>query len=248
MDEDISVREWQELYRAGAFDSPNYSAMEKAGWYHWECSDKSLLYRTKRLAKVAEGIANPYILDNFVVRCRTISSRFDKIYDEISFCPFDTEDLSKYIHVTRDDPYHRRKWSLFTSRYGSEGPEFDCSNVQGIIRYINRLGPQLEQNVMPLFLAEGRAVRRYVHRHFHEPWEIPVYRDGEHRYSFKSRQDGSEHAVIAAASLEGIPSGFDPKLVDQIKGIYVYCSEIPERAAPAFQKATDKYHKREEER
>ena len=39
MKEEISVRQWQEKFRAGAFDHKDIYTQCKAGWYDWFCQD-----------------------------------------------------------------------------------------------------------------------------------------------------------------------------------------------------------------
>ena len=85
----LLVRQWQELYRAGAFQTPDYIEMEKAGWYHWNCDYESLAVRLKKLVPVVMGITQPFILDNYSVLFRNLSSRFGKLHDEVGFVPLD---------------------------------------------------------------------------------------------------------------------------------------------------------------
>lgn len=67
MRENISVRQWQELYRMGAFREKSRSVQIEAGWYDWFCRDEGLAGRLKQLAPVVMGITDPFILDNFYV-------------------------------------------------------------------------------------------------------------------------------------------------------------------------------------
>lgn len=244
MPDKLSVRRWQEVYRSGVFDMSDPIMRERMGWYSWECPVESLAMRTEKLADIVMGITDPYILDHFGISFRNLSSRFEKLYDEVGFWPFQEEDRSKGFWVTLDDPYHRRTWSLFTYRYGLDGPEFDCEDVREIIRYIDRSGPVLKRGGKPAFVAERRAVEIYAHRYHGEPWGLPVYRDGAHRYSYRFRQDGREHMVMAAAGLDDMPPGFDSKLAEDIKGVYVYCPEDGANALPTPEKAVDRSQKR----
>ena len=45
MKEEISVRQWQEQFKAGTFDSPDTKTQIRAGWYDWFCQDKALVGR-----------------------------------------------------------------------------------------------------------------------------------------------------------------------------------------------------------
>ena len=69
MPDELSVRQWQEQFRAGAFNSSDFATQCKAGWYDWFCSDSELAGRLKELAEVVTGITDPFIL-----RCRSISA------------------------------------------------------------------------------------------------------------------------------------------------------------------------------
>ena len=62
---EISIRQWQERFKAGAFDSPDLDTQCRAGWYDWFCQDRALAGRLKKIAKVVMGIASPFILDNY---------------------------------------------------------------------------------------------------------------------------------------------------------------------------------------
>lgn len=143
-EERVPVRQWQALYRTGAFYTSEYSAMEKAGWYNWNCSSESLAERLKNLANVVMGVTHPFILDHYFILCRNLSSRFGKLYDEVGFVPLVEEEQRKCFWITLDDPYHRKKWSLFTGRYGDDAPEFDCGDIQTLLQYINRIASELE--------------------------------------------------------------------------------------------------------
>ena len=98
-----------------------------------------------------------------------------------------------------------------------------------MIKYINELGPQLEKNITPAFVMEKQAVETYIHRHG-EPLYTPVYLEGTHRYSYKSRQDRRLHIVMASGDLKDVPSGFDSKQAEKINGIHVYCPDRGEQA------------------
>lgn len=231
-EERVSVRQWQALYRAGAFRTSEYSAMEKAGWYYWDCSSELLAGRLKKLAGVVMGVTHPFILDHYFVLCRNLSSRFDKLYDEVGFVPLVEDDQRKCFWVTLNDPYHRKKWSLFTGRYGEDAPEFDCGGIQTLTRYINGIASELEQDRMVPFIQEKRVAARYAHRFYGEPGEISIYRNGAHQYSYRSKLDGREHVIMVTADLKDTPPGFVSGHAKQYRGFYLYCPEDTELAAP----------------
>ena len=63
--DEISVRQWQEQYQAGAFSARDTDTQYTAGWESWVCQDYALADRLKKIAPVVMGITDPYILDNF---------------------------------------------------------------------------------------------------------------------------------------------------------------------------------------
>ena len=147
MGEAISVRRWQELYRLGAFDGKDRATQCEAGWYDWFCRDEALAGRLKKIAPVVMGITDPFILDNFYVWFKNNCPVCDPLYDDIRFEPLSGDRDGKYFVVTKDSPHEKAKWVLYTERYGFNEPEFQCGNVRDMVRYLNRLGPELARGV-----------------------------------------------------------------------------------------------------
>ena len=56
---EISVRQWQERFRAGDFSSRDRSVQCEAGWYDWFCRDEALAGRLKKLSGVVLGSQTP---------------------------------------------------------------------------------------------------------------------------------------------------------------------------------------------
>lgn len=145
MRENVSVRQWQELYRLGAFSVRDRVVQIEAGWYDWFCRDDALAGRLKKIAPVVMGITDPFILDNYYVWFKNNCPMNGPLYDDVRFEPLAGERNGKYFLVTLDCPHENSKWVLYTERYGFEEPEFQCGNVRDMIRYVNGLGPELEQ-------------------------------------------------------------------------------------------------------
>lgn len=145
MCENISVRQWQAMYRLGAFSSKDTATQCEAGWYDWFCRDDSLAARLKQIAPAVVGITDPFILDNFYVWFKNNCPCNGPLYDDVRFEPLSGERDGKYFLVVKDSPHEKAKWVLYTERYGFQEPEFQCGNVRDMIRYVNRLGPELQQ-------------------------------------------------------------------------------------------------------
>lgn len=62
MRENISVRQWQELYRSGAFEPDNRDARGLAGWSDFD--EPMNNRRLKSLCRLAPGVSPPFLLGN----------------------------------------------------------------------------------------------------------------------------------------------------------------------------------------
>ncbi len=145
MRENISVRQWQTMYRMGTFSDKNRSVQIEAGWYDWFCQVESLAGRLKQIAPVVMGITDPFILDNFYVWFKNNCPLNGPLYDDARFEPLSGERGGNYFLVIKDSPHEKSKWTLYTERYGFQEPEFQCGNVREMIRYLNQLGLELAQ-------------------------------------------------------------------------------------------------------
>jgi len=222
MSDNISVRQWQEMFQSGIFHQDNFHVPEQAGWgdFYDPLNNKGL----QNLSKLVMSVTYPFILDNYHVYFLHHTPRAGPMFCCVYFDLLSAEWDARTFYIALDSPHERKKWALMTRRYGDGAPEFECGNVREMIRYINRIGPELEQGVMPPFVAEKRAVEIYARIHG-EPSGIHVYREGAHRYSYTSFQDKQQRNVMATASLEDAPSGFVPEHAEIVKEIHVYCPE-----------------------
>lgn len=241
MPDELSVRQWQEKFRAGAFSAPDRYTQCTAGWYDWFCRDEALAGRLKKIGRVVMGVKDPFILDNYYVWFKNNCPAYGPLYDDVRFEPLSGERGGQYFVVTLDSPHERAKWVLTTERFGYESPEFECGDVREMTKYINSIGPELQQGIIPTFVAEKDAVVAYALR-CGEPKGISVYREGDHQYSYTSRHDRRERTVMAVASVEDAPPGFAAEQAEQIKGLYVYCPEDAGKSLPPPQKTIGKVH------
>ena len=233
MRDELSVRQWQEKFQAGAFNGKDTATQCTAGWYDWFCRDEALANRLQKIAKVVMGITDPFILDNYYVWFKNNCPVAGPLYDDVRFEPLSGERDGKYFLVALDSPHLRMKWSLTTERFGFGTPEFECRNVRDMIQYINQMGPELERGYTPPFAAEKGAVEIYA-KIYGEPSGIHVYREGDHRYSYTSFLDRKQYNVMAVASLEDAPADFKPEHAEEVKGIHIYCPENVGKSPPEF--------------
>lgn len=144
MNQEISVRHWQENFQSGTYSDNSFMTQVSAGWYDWFCSDDELPDRLKEIAQVVMGITDPFILDNYYVWFKNNCPVVGPLYDDVRFEPLADGRNGKYFVVSLDSPHENSTWALFTERHGLDEAEFGCDNVREMIQYINRMGPELE--------------------------------------------------------------------------------------------------------
>lgn len=149
MRERIPIRQWQELYRSGAFRSTSLETQVEAGWYDWFCGDTALAGRLNKIGSVVMGITEPAILDHYYVCFKNNCPLSGPLYDHVRFEPLAGEPGGCCFVVSLDCPYETQKWTLYTERHGFGAPEFGCGNVREMQRYLNDHGKELSQITVP---------------------------------------------------------------------------------------------------
>ena len=145
MSDTLSVRQWQKLFRSGAFRDRSREAQIRAGWYDWFCGDVALAGRLKQIGKVVMRITEPAILDNYYVWFKNNCPLDGPLYDDVRFEPLEGDRCGRYFVVSQDCPYEKQKWTLYTEWSGFETPEFSCDKVREMAKYLNSQGKYLAQ-------------------------------------------------------------------------------------------------------
>ena len=230
---EMSVRTWQDRFRAGDFSSRNRAVQCEAGWYDWFCRDDALAGRLKKLSSVVLGITDPFILDHYYVWFKNNCPVNGPLYDDVRFEPLTGERDGKYFLVALDSPHELNKWTLYTERYGYDAPEFECGNVRDIVKYINAIAPELAQGIQPAFVQEKAAVGEYVRQHEGKA-AYSIRREGDHLFTYQSSRDWKYRPVAVSAALEDAPQGFPAEQAEQHGGLYVFPSEAPALDKPGY--------------
>jgi len=153
----IPVRQWQERFRSGEFESKNFIVQCEAGWHDWFCRDEALVGRLKKIGRVVMGITDPFILDNYYIWFKNNCPLDGPLYDDVRFEPLAGRRNGSYFMVMLDCPYETDKWVLYTQRHGLDTPEFGCANVRDMVKYVNGLGRELAKVIQPPAIVEQAA-------------------------------------------------------------------------------------------
>ena len=243
MPEEISVRQWQEMFQAGKFHQDSLHIQKLAGWddFYDPLNSKDL----QNLSKLVTSITHPFVLDNYRVYFLHHTPVSDPMFGCVYFDLLSDERSKKSFYVALDSPHERKKWALTTRRYGDGAPEFECGDIRRMTHYINDMAHELEQDIQPAFIAEKQAVNLYASFRG-EPVRLGIYREGNHRYSYTSLRDGRIRTAIAVSSLKDAPPDFAAEQAEQINGLYVYSPEDYVRKQHSAHKSPRKSQKRKE--
>lgn len=225
---EISVRQWQENYRSGAYDSKDVEVQRSAGWWNWHCRDDALAGRLKKAAPLVLGIKAPFILDNYTVWFTNERGGHRLIYDSVRFEMLAGSRSKNFFMVDLNHPQEQVKWTLYTQRFGLYTAEYGCAHVRDMVQYIDTMAQELEQGIRPPFLDERAAVEAYIFgRDVCRPSRA-LRREGESSYSFLDMDDGRRKMVHVSRGLEDTPPDFRADQAVAVNGMFVYCPEDAE--------------------
>ena len=183
--DEITVRQWQENYRTGAYRSKDVDIQRGAGWWNWNCRNDALAGRLRLIAPVIMKLNEPFVLNHYCVWFVNEGKWREAIYDSVRFEPLDGgPDDVKFFKVDFRNPKEPDKWTLYTKRFGLHSQEFGCGHVDEMVTYIVGLARELEQGVRPPFLDEKAAAVKYI-----------MFRDTVHP-SRALRREGKEPVVL----------------------------------------------------
>lgn len=228
--EELSVRQWQTMYRAGAFEHEDDDTLELAGWtdFYHPLSD----WRVRTLSRMVLNLTHPFILDNYRVYFVEHDPAQGPKYSSACFNILGTGWDERQFGVDLNCPFQWGRWALFTQRYGEGQAEREFSDVRSLTSYIHTMAGELERGIRPSFLAERAAAEHLLFRLGYERTALPS-REGEHCYHFWIPGTDERKTVYVARSLENAPPGFQVDQADMIDGLYVYSPVGTERMPDA---------------
>ena len=146
MTDRISLREWQQNFLSGKYESCSRSVQIEAGWYDWFCKDETLVNKTKTLAKILLKIQDDFILDNFYINFKNCWPMSGPLYNRICFHDLN-ENREVYFGVDIDCPYVRKthscKYNLWFFKENGQMISIFCFNQKQLINNIKTVGKAL---------------------------------------------------------------------------------------------------------
>ena len=225
-----TVRQWLNLYRAGVFESTERDGQAEAGWRKFSCRFDALPGRLRQMAPMIAHIQEPFILDQYTVWFENAECPSRKaLYDRMRFQPLDDVLDGLAFYVDFKNPDEIEKWVLYAERTGFAAPEYGCTGALEMSKYINTLAQELKQDIRPSFMCELSAVIRYA-MNCGDVYSS-VCRVGYHRYRFLD-QNGQKKTVQVTCRLKDLPPELRMFKNTDSSGLYVYCLQEPEKPRP----------------
>lgn len=246
MSDKISVRQWQESYRAGVFDTDAPDIQALAGWVDFDdpLNDRQM----KSLSTLVLSITHPFILDNYHVFFTKGRPNVGRTYSSVCFYPLERKRFQCLFHVDLDYPYARKKWALSTRRYGEGEMEFECGHIRRMIRYIHVMAGELEQGSKPAFWPEMRAAQQYVFDYLPNCVYLVLRRESEHSYSTWERTTGRRVTLHVTHRPGDVPPGFQVQDAVPVCGLYVFPQKDDEKSPEIAAVSKKESRKKEAER
>lgn len=216
MPDKITVRQWQEQYRSGAFAQEDEKTKGLAGWSDFDCPQDDR--NVQALVKLVMGITHPLILDEYHIYFVEHRPNQGPRYGSVCFDPLTGKWNERMFSVDLDCPFSREKWGLYTRRYGEGEPEFECGNIRRMLRYIHTMAHELEYGIDPPFWEEKKAAEQFVFERGCYG-SVVLHREGEHSYSYWDLRTDSRKVVHVGTNA---PSGSQTSGGEEINGLYVY--------------------------
>ena len=132
---EMSVRTWQERFRAGDFSSRDRAVQCEAGWYDWFCRDDALAGRLKKISGVVLGITDPFILDNYYVWFKNNCPLSGPLYDDFRIADIETN--NNLIVVQIDCFRNDSKYTAYERLDGFEKPVFETKSSRELVNWLN---------------------------------------------------------------------------------------------------------------
>jgi hypothetical protein len=131
----MNIREWQEKFKAGEFETGN---PWDANWYDWWCKDESLRYKTELLGKrIVKKLKNSskINLETMEVGFKNNCPMVGKLYDDIRISDIDSP-YNKYVIVYNDDR-EDTLWTLYEINPNGDDIQHSFKGCNDVVAWLN---------------------------------------------------------------------------------------------------------------
>ena len=137
MEEKRSVREWQNEYNSGAFESPERRIQINAGWYDWFCKDTSLANKTKRMGQIVKQIKDggKVDLDNYYVWFKNNCPLNGPLFDDFGFAKKEEGEVQLTIQL--NCCWNKHKFTVYGRRNEFKEPLFESDSQRELVKWLN---------------------------------------------------------------------------------------------------------------
>ena len=134
---EINVFEWQQNYKNGMYDAPDFTTQVNAGWYDWFCKETSLATRLKKMAKLVLQVrrGGKIDLDNMYVWFKNNCPLCGPLYDDFRFADIETGDTMFTIKI--DDKRTDAKYEVWCIKNDFKEAYISFDNSRELINWLN---------------------------------------------------------------------------------------------------------------
>lgn len=137
MSDVISLREWQNNYLEGKYDSKDVRVQIEAGWYDWFCSDESLKNRLDKMARTLKNLkdSEKINLDTMYVWFKNNCPCTSPLYDDFRIADMTTDNVLYTVMV--DSEQEGCKYAVYGRENDFEEPIFKCGDARELVKWFN---------------------------------------------------------------------------------------------------------------
>ena len=133
----MSIREWQNAFIEGKFDSNDIGTQCEAGWWDWFCKDSSLASKTKRMGQIIKKVKDggKVDLDNLYVWFENNCSCFGPLYDDFGFARLVDGEVKFTIEI--NCCHNNSRYTVYGERNGINSLLFESNSSRDLVKWLN---------------------------------------------------------------------------------------------------------------
>lgn len=139
MKNEINIREWDERFNDGKYESSDVQTQIEAGWYDWFCKDSSLVNKTKRMGNIIKQIkpGGKVDLEKSYIWFKNNCPFNGPLYDDFRIA--DIESGTTLLVIQIDNRANEFRYTVFARLNDFRTPVFSSNSFTEIIKWLNTL-------------------------------------------------------------------------------------------------------------